>query len=163
MKYKGNYATLVFAMYCNSIFRKVLGWTSTSEIASHLFSIMQSISCRKDFMAACMKLDLAQLQSQAQPVPFKKADQASAVARIHRCIHAVGLQACRSRGCCLAIEPPCFGRLVNPISTRGADYAHHITAGIPGFSDRPTAQRSLKKSYLPDQVFESGWLMRSLQ
>ena len=39
-------------------------------------------------MAACMKLDLAQLQSQAQPVPFKKAGQASAVARIHRCIHA---------------------------------------------------------------------------
>ena len=51
----------------SAAFLKVLSWTSTSEIASHLFSIMQSISCRKDFMAACMKLDLAQLQSQAQP------------------------------------------------------------------------------------------------
>ena len=32
-----------------------------------------------------------------------------------------------------------FGRSVNPISTRGTDYAHLITTGTPWFSDRPTA------------------------
>ena len=32
-----------------------------------------------------------------------------------------------------------FGRSVNPISTRGTDYAHLITTGTPGFSDLPTA------------------------
>ena len=26
-----------------------------------------------------------------------------------------------------------FGSSVNPITTRGADYAHHITASPPGF------------------------------
>ena len=40
---------------------------------------------------------------------------------------------------------PDFGRLVNPISTRGKDYAHLIT-GTPGFSDLPTA---LTTSYHP--------------
>ena len=38
-----------------------------------------------------------------------------------------------------ARAPPVFGRTVNPISTRGADYAHHITTGRPGLSDLPTA------------------------
>ena len=28
---------------------------------------------------------------------------------------------------------PEFGSSVNPITTRGADYAHHITASPPGF------------------------------
>ena len=28
-----------------------------------------------------------------------------------------------------------FGRSVNPFSTKGADYAHHITICTPGFSD----------------------------
>ena len=28
---------------------------------------------------------------------------------------------------------PEFGRSVNPITTRGAEYAHHITASPPGF------------------------------
>ena len=32
-----------------------------------------------------------------------------------------------------------FGRSVNPISTRGTEYAHQITTGTPGFSDHPTA------------------------
>ena len=40
-------------------------------------------------------------------------------------------------GC--AMEHPDFGRSVNPISTRGTDYAHLITACTPGFSDLPTA------------------------
>ena len=38
-----------------------------------------------------------------------------------------------------AMAPPDFGRSVNPISTRVADYAHHITTGLPGFTDLPTA------------------------
>ena len=37
------------------------------------------------------------------------------------------------------VAHPDFGRSVNPISTRGTDYAHLITTGIPGFSDLPTA------------------------
>ena len=31
--------------------------------------------------------------------------------------------------------PPDFGRSVNPISSRGADYAHHITACPPRFGN----------------------------
>ena len=38
-----------------------------------------------------------------------------------------------------------FGRLVNPISTRGTDYVHLVTTGTPGFSDVPTAYGSLGK------------------
>ena len=34
---------------------------------------------------------------------------------------------------------PDFGRSVDPISTRGTDYAHLITTGTLGFSDLPTA------------------------
>ena len=30
---------------------------------------------------------------------------------------------------------PEFGRSVNPITTRGADYAHHITASPTGFEN----------------------------
>ena len=41
-----------------------------------------------------------------------------------------------------ALEPPDFGRSVQPISTRGTDYAHLITTGTPGFSDLPTALRA---------------------
>ena len=32
-----------------------------------------------------------------------------------------------------------FDRTVNPISTRGADYAHHSTTSPPKFSDLATA------------------------
>ena len=51
---------------------------------------------------------------------------------------------CSSRGVVLggaggAMVPPDFGRSVNPISTRGTDYAHLITTGTPGFLDLPTA------------------------
>ena len=45
-----------------------------------------------------------------------------------------------------AIAPPDFGRSVNPISTMGADNAHRITTGTPGFSDLPTALQ-LKEHY----------------
>ena len=33
------------------------------------------------------------------------------------------------------LAPPEFGCYVNPIPTRGADYAHHITACPPGFEN----------------------------
>ena len=36
------------------------------------------------------------------------------------------------------MAPLDFGRIVNPISARGAFYAHHITTGVAGFSDLPT-------------------------
>ena len=32
-----------------------------------------------------------------------------------------------------------FGNSVNPITTRGADYAHHITASPPGFENPAAA------------------------
>jgi hypothetical protein len=38
-----------------------------------------------------------------------------------------------------AKAPPVFGQTVNPISTRGVDYAHHSTTSLPGFSDLATA------------------------
>ena len=34
---------------------------------------------------------------------------------------------------------PEFGSSVNPITTRGADYAHHITASPPGFENPAAA------------------------
>ena len=37
-----------------------------------------------------------------------------------------------------ALAPPVFGQSVNPISTRGADYAHHSTTSPPGFSNLAT-------------------------
>ena len=38
-----------------------------------------------------------------------------------------------------ALASQFFGRKVNPISTRGADYAHHSTTSPPRFSDLATA------------------------
>ena len=32
-----------------------------------------------------------------------------------------------------------LGEIIEPISTRGTDYAHHITTRSPGFSDLRTA------------------------
>ena len=37
------------------------------------------------------------------------------------------------------VPSPDLGRCVNPIQKQGADYAHLITTGPPGFSDLPTA------------------------
>ena len=36
-----------------------------------------------------------------------------------------------------------FGQTVNPISTRGADYAHHSTTSPLGFLDLATALRRI--------------------
>jgi hypothetical protein len=38
-----------------------------------------------------------------------------------------------------ALAHPEFGSSVNPITTRGADYAHHITASPPGFGNPAAA------------------------
>ena len=47
-----------------------------------------------------------------------------------------------------AMAHPDFRRSVNPISTRGTDYAHLITTGIPRFSDLPTALDYNRESIL---------------
>ena len=41
--------------------------------------------------------------------------------------------------------PPMFGQTVNPISTRGADYARHSTTSPPRFSDLATGLDSCKR------------------
>ena len=38
-----------------------------------------------------------------------------------------------------ALAHPEFGSSVNPITTRGVDYAHHITASTPGFENPAAA------------------------
>ena len=38
-----------------------------------------------------------------------------------------------------ALAHPEFGSSVNPITIRGADYAHHITASPPGFENPAAA------------------------
>ena len=38
-----------------------------------------------------------------------------------------------------ALAHPEIGSSVNPITTRGADYAHHITASPPGFENPAAA------------------------
>ena len=50
-------------------------------------------------------------------------------------------QGCRKRGAGGASTHPVFDRPVNPISTWGVHYAHHITM-LPGFSDLATALTS---------------------
>ena len=44
-----------------------------------------------------------------------------------------------------ALAHPEFESSVNPITTRGADYAHHITASPPGF-ENPAASLSIVKN-----------------
>ena len=51
----------------------------------------------------------------------------------------IPLQARRKRGAGGALAPPVFGKTVNPISTKGTDYAHLIITGTLRFSDLPTA------------------------
>ena len=43
------------------------------------------------------------------------------------------------------LQPPVSGQTINPISTRGADYAHHITMSPPPeFSDLATPLKCIK-------------------
>ena len=46
-----------------------------------------------------------------------------------------------------ALAHPEFGSSVNPITTRGADYAHHITASLPGY-ENPAASLILGRCVL---------------
>ena len=46
-----------------------------------------------------------------------------------------------------ALAHPEFGSSVNPITTRGADYAHHITASPPGF-ENPAASQKIANKYI---------------
>ena len=43
-----------------------------------------------------------------------------------------------------ALAYPEFGSSVNPITTREADYAHHITASLPGFEISAASLAALK-------------------
>ena len=55
------------------------------------------------------------------------------------CIYICNVRPVVPGGARFAMAPPEVGRSVNPVSTMGgADYAHHITNGTPGFSDLPT-------------------------
>ena len=45
-----------------------------------------------------------------------------------------------------ALAHPEFGSSVNPITTKGVDYAHHITASPPGF-ENPAAALTLDFKY----------------
>ena len=40
-----------------------------------------------------------------------------------------------------------FGSSVSPITTRGADYAHHITASPPGFENPAASLQILQKKF----------------
>ena len=48
---------------------------------------------------------------------------------------------------------PLFGRSVNPISTRGADYAHHSTTSPHGFSDLATAVKAYATPIRVTRIF----------
>ena len=48
-----------------------------------------------------------------------------------------------------ALAPTVFCQTVNPISTRGTDYAHHSTTSPPGFSDQ-AATMSIESLHLCD-------------
>ena len=51
-----------------------------------------------------------------------------------------------------ALAHPEFGSSVNPITTRGADYAHHITAIPPGF-EIPAASLYME----PVPAYKNHW------
>ena len=56
-----------------------------------------------------------------------------------------------------AIAPPVFGRSFNPITTRGADYTHHITASLPGF-ENPAASLILTIFFLTGDFQLFSWM-----
>jgi len=47
-----------------------------------------------------------------------------------------------------ALAHPEFGSSVNPITTRGADYAQRITASPPGFENLAAALHSINQSLI---------------
>ena len=60
----------------------------------------------------------------------------------------IGFSAATSGWAGWALAQPEFGSSVNPITTRGADYAHHITASPPGF-EIPTASLDINCRTIP--------------
>ena len=58
-----------------------------------------------------------------------------------------------------ALAHPEFGSSVIPITTRGADYAHHITASPPGF-ENPAA--SLQLGYQVTKYLKFTYLVRTI-
>ena len=50
-------------------------------------------------------------------------------------------------------SPPMFGRTVNPISTRGADYAQHSTTSPFNFSDLATALKAYATPIRVTRIF----------
>ena len=61
------------------------------------------------------------------------------------------------------MNPPVFGRTVNPISTRGgADYSNRSATSPtpPGFSDHATALRLC--TYIPDLLLYYGMMIGKL-
>ena len=65
-------------------------------------------------------------------------------------------QGCLKRGAGGAGPPPVLGRTVKPISTRGADYAHHSTTSPPNFQTlrRPcTCMENLKS--IKDELLDT--------
>ena len=51
-----------------------------------------------------------------------------------------------------ALAHPEFGSSVNPITTRGADYAHHITASPPGFENPAASLQNHPWAFGPRMV-----------
>ena len=76
----------------------------------------------------------------------------SSLFNIHQSLHSLAI----SKNKQVAKAHPEFGSLVNPITTRRADYAHHITTSPPGF-ENPAA------SLLLHEVFKSMSSLSRLQ
>ena len=53
-----------------------------------------------------------------------------------------------------ALAHPEFGSSVNPITTKGADYAHHITARPPRFENPAASLKSHLEKFKIINVFE---------
>ena len=60
-----------------------------------------------------------------------------------RNISTIYISAAASGGAGWALAHPEFGSSVNPITTRGADYAQRITASPPGFENLAAALHSV--------------------
>ena len=56
-----------------------------------------------------------------------------------------------------------FGRTVNPISTRGADYAHHSTTSPLKFSDLATALPWQTKNIIHIPLWTDAWCINSFR
>ena len=55
-----------------------------------------------------------------------------------------------------ALSHPEFESSVNPIRTRGADYAHHITASPPGFENPAASLQCFCKCFFLDSHYHQA-------